>query len=530
MACAGTLHLGAPCAVGRLSRRHQAAGPQRHVVVAAAQRSSVTGRAASVEVEAPSRPAERAERAKEAQTFDHKAPGDPWQDEPWATMKWTVYRGVAYDLTDYLANSKHPGGSWLLRLAIGRDCTALFESYHLRPDVAAAHLARLPKIEDFPIHTVPVAPYPNDSDLYNSIRERVRNELFDGAADGRHRTGSEGAAAVILGYAAVAYAAYAAAPNVLTGGLLGLAGAWIGLTIQHCGNHGAMSKSPLVNNLMGLTDDLIGGSSLMWRYHHQVSHHIHCNDDALDEDVFSALPFLRFDPRLPREWFHKYQHIYMWATFPFLQLVFQIGDWQALFTNRTKGATLYGVSALERATVVAGKLAHYGLIFGLPWVMHGPMQTLVASACYTAVQGIVLAATFAVSHNLEENKPVQGGSASTENLYQPVDSRDWAEQQVLTSSNWGGVVGNFFTGGLNLQIEHHLFPAISFMHYPAIAKIVREECEARGINYVHYDTLPEIIGRFSNYMRDVGSYDMPATFASLTPGEVESRRAALARL
>jgi hypothetical protein len=57
----------------------------------------------------------------------------------------------------------------------------------------------------------------------------------------------------------------------------------------------------------------------------QVSHHIHCNDDALDEDVFSAFPFLRFDPRLPRAWYHQYQHIYMWLTFPLLQAVFQVG-------------------------------------------------------------------------------------------------------------------------------------------------------------------------------------------------------------
>ena len=69
--------------------------------------------------------------------------------------------------------------------------------------------------------------------------------------------------------------------------------------------------------------------------------------------------------------------------------------------------------------------------------------------------------------------------------------------QVLTSANWGGKVGNFFTGGLNLQIEHHLFPAISFVHYPAIAKIVRDECEKRDIPYAHYDTLPSIVGRFS---------------------------------
>ena len=72
--------------------------------------------------------------------------------------------------------------------------------------------------------------------------------------------------------------------------------------------------------------------------------------------------------------------------------------------------------------------------------------------------------------------------------------------QVLTSANWGGRIGNFFTGGLNLQIEHHLFPAISFVHYPAIAAIVRDECEKRGILYAHYDTLPESVGRFSRYI------------------------------
>ena len=54
------------------------------------------------------------------------------------------------------------------------------------------------------------------------------------------------------------------------GALLGCAGAWIGLTIQHCGNHGAMSTKPWVNNALGMGMDLIGGSSLMWRYHHQV--------------------------------------------------------------------------------------------------------------------------------------------------------------------------------------------------------------------------------------------------------------------
>lgn len=93
---------------------------------------------------------------------------NPWENEKWTKYKWTVYRGVAYDLTPYL--DRHPGGRWLLNLAIGRDCTALFESYHLKPEVAVAMLNRLPKLEGFPVNAVPRSPYPNDSEIYNAIR------------------------------------------------------------------------------------------------------------------------------------------------------------------------------------------------------------------------------------------------------------------------------------------------------------------------------------------------------------------------
>lgn len=439
--------------------------------------------------------------------------GDPWADPKWTGLQWTVYRGVAYDLTSFM--KRHPAGSWLLNLAVGRDCTALFESYHLRPEVAVSRLRMLPVLGAFPVAAVPRAPYPNDSEIYNSIRERVRREVFGGQQPGSHRTGSEGAAAVILGYAAAAYAVYLASPGLLTGFLLGLGGAWIGLTVQHCGNHGAMSTNPFVNNAMGLCDDLIGGSSLCWRYHHQVSHHIHCNDEALDEDVMSAFPLLRFDPRLPRVWYHKYQHIYMWALFPLLQLGFQASDLKALFERKTVGARMYGATATELATIALGKLAHYGLLIALPWALHGGEAAAWGTAAYAVTQSIVLAATFAVSHNVPETKSLDAGPA-LDNLHTELATRDWGVQQIVTSANWGGAVGNFFTGGLNLQVEHHLFPAVSFAHYPAIAAIVEEEAVKRGVQYAKYDTLPEILSRFMRFMREVGEAEqvpMPSKHA-----------------
>lgn len=65
---------------------------------------------------------------------------------------------------------------------------------------------------------------------------------------------------------------------------------------------------------------------------------------------------------------------------------------------------------------------------------------------------------------------------------------------------------------MRVQVEHHLFPAISFMHYPAIQKIVAEECAKRGIPYAYYGTLPEILVRYVQYMQQVGTAEQaPST-------------------
>ena len=435
----------------------------------------------------------------EAPRPDVAMPGkeDPWTDPKWKDKRWTIYRDVAYDLDPFF--EKHPGGNWLLNLAIGRDSTALLESYHLRPEVAVARFRMLPVLKDFPVEAVPKSPRPNDSPLYNSIRIRVRTELFPEEGKNKHRQGGDFATCVILGFAVFAYSIYYAFPSVLTGALLGLSGAWIGLTVQHCANHGAMSPSPLVNNLLGLTDDLIGGSSLMWRYHHQVSHHIHCNDNALDQDVFTSMPLIRFDARRERKWFHKFQHLYMFLAFPLMQVVFQVGDIVGLFTKDTEGAKLHGATALELSTVIIGKIAHFGLLLA-PLANHATSTVLAAVASFIVVQGMVLACTFAVSHNVAEAKvPEDTGGEAWE--------RDWGIQQLVTSADWGGRIGNFFTGGLNLQVEHHMFPAICFVHYPAIAKIVREEAAKFGINYASYRTLPGIFMQFIKFMKDMGTAD-----------------------
>jgi fatty acid desaturase (delta-4 desaturase) len=243
----------------------------------------------------------------------------------------------------------------------------------------------------------------------------------------------------------------------------------------------------------------------MWRYHHQVSHHIHTNDSTLDEDVCSMYPMLRFDTRLPLKPWHKWQHIYIWIAYPYMHLAFQLGDFSALLNNRTIGAELLGATRGERASVLLGKAAHYSLLLVVPTLLHGWKAALVGAAAYSTSLSILLAMMFFVSHNVPENKPLPGGADDTKKvLLTELSQRDWCEQQVLASANWGGNIANFFTGGLNLQIEHHLFPAISFGHYPAIAKVVREECEKRGIRYVQHPHLFAILVHFTECLRQLG--------------------------
>ena len=87
----------------------------------------------------------------------------------------------------------------------------------------------------------------------------------------------------------------------------------------------------------------------------------------------------------------------------------------------------------------------------------------------------------------------------------PPSESDWAISQVCHSANYGGYYAGLATGGLNLQIEHHLFPPLAYHHYPSVAVIVRQECAKRGVPYVSFDALPKMMGHFLRFMRNVGN-------------------------
>jgi fatty acid desaturase (delta-4 desaturase) len=129
--------------------------------------------------------------------------------------------------------------------------------------------------------------------------------------------------------------------------------------------------------------------------------------------------------------------------------------------------------------------------------------------------GFMLSMMFIVSHNTDHNKPEAGMCPDS-------TTGDWARQQILTSTSWGGRIGSFFTGGLNLQIEHHLFPCMAHHYYADAQVIVKEECKKAGIRYCAYPTLLHNAIDHFKFLHHMGN-DKPAeangargTFSPLT--------------
>jgi len=424
-----------------------------------------------------------------------------------AKRKFIIIRGQTYDVTDF----QHPGGQHMMDLAIGRDATVMFESAHIRDEKPEKFLKALPKgpaiqeLEkvgysfDRPSETWAT---PSQSQLYNTLRKRINEEVLKPDGRAADPVGARGVPflhiAAVIGAWLLTATSFVIWPSPLTGVALGLSMCWIGLAIQHTANHGGLTKNAQLGNFLGLLNDVgPGGSSLVWRYHHQVSHHAYCNDGELDQDAHSSYPIMRLDKEQQLRPWHKHQWLYGLPAFTQLWISIHMQDFQCLLNARTFLVRFQGTSAAEIVLAMCLKFVHFSWFYFVPVAIHGFKAMLLPWACALFVGSFWLSALFIVSHNLIATKEAQAPM---------VPGGDWAKYQIETSSSWGGAIGSFFTGGLNLQIEHHLFPCMAHHLYPRVQPIIKEECAKAGIRYTGYDYfLPNL----ADHVRFLYAYGRP---------------------
>jgi len=291
--------------------------------------------------------------------------------------------------------------------------------------------------------------------------------------------------------------------SLLLCGVLGITLAGIGFNVMHDGAHGSFSKRTWVNNLMGYSLNVMGGDVHLWKTKHNMIHHSFTNVDDLDDDI-DIQPVMRISPNQPRKWIHRFQHIYGFIFYA-LNYVFWVYyfDYKKYFSGKVGNTKIKKYGFWDHVSFWVTKVTYLFVFLALPMMMVGVGATLLGYLVLTCVCGIVIAVVFQLAHVVEEAsfpQPAEpNGKMETE----------WAVHQINTTSNFAiqNKAVHWFTGGLNHQVEHHLFPRISHIHYPELSKIVKATCEQFGIRYNEHRTVLQAVRSHVVHLRQIGRYD-----------------------
>jgi len=284
--------------------------------------------------------------------------------------------------------------------------------------------------------------------------------------------------------------------------VLGLAIAAIGFNIQHDGGHKAYSDRKWVNKVMSLSLDLMGGSSYMWDWKHNTIHHTYPNIDGHDDDISIGL-LGRLSPQQRRFKFHRFQGIYLWLLYGFLAVKWHlVDDFYQLAIGRIGQQKVPRPKGKDLAIFIGGKVSFAMLAFGIPMMLHPWWAVLSVYLAAAFVSGVVLSVVFQLAHCVgEADFPVPVTTEAGERM-----RTDWAVHQVQTTVDFarGNPVLCWFLGGLNFQIEHHLFHKISHIHYPALSKLVEETCKEFGIKYAEHKTFFSAVASHARWLWVMG--------------------------
>ncbi|MEX0813082.1 MAG: acyl-CoA desaturase [Chitinophagales bacterium] len=286
--------------------------------------------------------------------------------------------------------------------------------------------------------------------------------------------------------------------------LMGIGVAGIGLSVMHDANHGAYSNKNWVNRIIGYTLNLLGGNAFNWKMQHNTLHHTYTNIDGMDEDL-ETIPLLRFSPHAKRINLHRFQYIYAWFFYGLMTLSWALfKDFRQIYTYHKKGLfKLYNTSLKkELPFLIASKVFYYGFILALPMIFMEItfLQWLTGFLVMHFVAGIILAMIFQPAHIVADNifpKPDETGNMED----------NFLAHQMKTTINFGNnnKLLNWYAGGLNFQIEHHLFPNVCHIHYKQLAPIVKETAREFNLPYHEIPTFRGAIAAHSNMLKKLGN-------------------------
>jgi linoleoyl-CoA desaturase len=312
-------------------------------------------------------------------------------------------------------------------------------------------------------------------------------------------------AAFTASYVLLVFAAQTSWQAVPLAVLLGLAIAAIGFNVQHDGGHQAYSAHAWINKLMAMTMDLIGGSSYVWHWKHNIFHHTYVNITDHDSDIDLGI-FGRLSPHQRRYWFHRWQHLYLWPLYGLLTINWHlVDDFYNVITGRIGKLRFPRPRRWQLVLFLSGKALFFTLALAIPLLCHRVWVVFLFFGGVEVVLGMTISIVFQLAHAVEEAdfplpKPNSGRMENPWVVHQAQTTVDFSRRSRVMA---------WLLGGLNFQIEHHLFPRICHINYPEMAKLVEETCREFGVRYTEHASFWAGLASHFRWMRQMGATTSP---------------------
>lgn len=283
--------------------------------------------------------------------------------------------------------------------------------------------------------------------------------------------------------------------------LLGFGLAGIGFSVGHDANHGGYSDKKWVNNTISLIYDVIGLSSYLWRFRHNKLHHIYTNILGHDVEIHGE-GIVRMTPYMEHKPYHKYQHIFVSFIYAIIPIYWSFADVYLILFKRKYHDHVIPVKARDIFILLAGKAVWLGVFFVIPIMLgYSPLEALIGFLITNMTYGLWICNVFMLAHVLEPAEFMQIDPQS------PHIDDEWAISQIKTTVDFApkNAFLNWYLGGLNYQVVHHLFPQICHVHYPHIAPILAEVCAEFGVKYSVYRTFREALYENYRFLKNLGN-------------------------
>lgn len=273
----------------------------------------------------------------------------------------------------------------------------------------------------------------------------------------------------------------------------------IQMSVMHDASHKATSDNSSINNLFLNVISFLGGSPTLWVHQHCVAHHSFTNVPGKDHDI-NTNGLLRLCEQQNFHSNHRFQHIYAWFLYPLFILSWV---WWGDFRD-IKGNT-YSLKPKVLKKVIWEtlfvKLWHVSLFLLLPlWTIGDPLLVLTGYLVSFGLMGFIMVVVFQLAHVSNVQQFSKKGTSS-----------DWAEFQLATTANFAtkNRFLSWYLGGLNHQIEHHIFPNYSHTHYPQIRPILKRACQSHNFHYHEFPSLFSAVKAHQHHLIAMGKRPLP---------------------